>query len=372
LLPLGLAALMVAALAAGVMARAYEGYKETARLNGLIAQAERERQQARGKPTGSAAAHLQTAQRLLTDAQKLDPKHSRVSPVLQRVKSDWKAVQKVARLGAPQIVGRLPVAAGPGSQLVVVGSHRVVLDVRTGQARLYTGSDRAGKPLRPKGGARFVGISPRTTGVMFLDSTGRIHRYRFTTRKWRKIELGGDHPWSQVVGFDTQDDKVYIAFRNRSGILGYDLDNPKLGVTSTHAQGGRKVQPSQLVTGGGVWLADRTDDSIWRVVGGKVTKRVRVDAEPSVEGVFALTPPSNGILYMLDRGRDRVLQVSTDGVLRAQLRLPEGHAAAGKLQAVYPDASGSRLVLLAGNSLLSAQLPAKEAAQPKVQGAAGR
>jgi len=72
-------------------------------------------------------------------------------------------------------------------------------------------------------------------------------------------------------------------------------------------------------------------------------------------GIVALD--TNQHLYFLDEGRDRILEMSADGQLVAQLIPDLPGRVTGNISAVFVDEANAKLILLAGNKLYYGKLP---------------
>jgi hypothetical protein len=360
-----LGALLLLVLAVGLGTRAYHGYKQTSRFEDLLAAAQGERQQARGKTAEEALRHLKAAQGDVTEAQRLFPKDARAYAELARIQADRNAVNKVVRLPQATPLTRMPGSQKAGAtKLIVVGKNALLLDKVAGTVRMYDLQRRRLSTLSPSSAVRFVGLSWREGGVVALDRTGKVWDYDLQSKTWSSLKLGGTAKWRDVLAFDTYGTRAYVSIKGRKGVLAYDLSasaKPKILAPKTN---GQPLVPTSLSADGNLWALQGRDDSIWKLSNDRVTRRIWVDAEPAIEGTFGLVAlDTNQDLYMLDKTQERVLRVSPTGQLRAQLYLPGKYEGAGRIAAAYPDEAAGQVYLLVDGSLQKAPLPKLAAAR---------
>ncbi len=353
---IGVALLLL--LAVGLGTRAYKGYRQTTQFESLVAAAQTERQQARGKSTQEAMRHLEAAEQNLTQAQRLLPEDRRTRAELARLQADRDAMNKVERLSRLTSLGKLPVSKrATYTKLIVVAKNALLLDGATGTIRMYDLGGKRASVLAPNASVRFVGLSWREGGVLGLDRTGRVWDYDHSSKEWNSVKLGGNVRWADVVGFDTYGTRAFVAVKGRKEVLAYSLSAPSQPKVLRSNIKGQPLMPASLSADGNLWLIQSRDDSIWKLSDDRVTRRIWVDAEPRIEGAFGLvTLDTNKYLYMLDKKQERVLKIAPNGQLHSQIHLPREFKGAERIAAVYPDEAAGQLYLVVDGALYKAPL----------------
>ncbi len=351
--------LLLVALAGGLGWRAYAGYQRNAQLASLLAAAEAQRQEARGKPTEAAIQHLQSAREYLADARRIEPTHAKIRSELRLLDADWEVVHKVVKIGNVTALTKLGgYKKGSASQLVVAQNKALILNRATGSVRFFDIKRKRGAVLEPDGGAKFVGISWRSGGALMLDAKGRLWDYDYAGDAWSNVKLKGAHQWSKVIAFDVYGDRAYVALKDRSEVLEYDLQNPSRARVLKSPVKREPLQPAGLGADGGLWVIGARDDSLWKLVNGKVSRRLWIDAQPPVEQAHGLSVlDTNKNLYLLDKNDNRVLQVAPNGQLRAQFQFSTAPLRLRAIDAVYADEKAGALWVVSGDTLYSAKLP---------------
>ncbi len=353
----GVALLVVLALGLGT--RAYQGYRERSALDSLLAAAEQERQQARGKPTENALQHLRSAKEYIADAQKIDPAHARVRTELRQLASDYATVNRVVYLEKVERLTQLGTARqARASKVIVVGPRVVVLEQTAGRVYQYDTRRNRRDALSPKPGTRFVGLSWRDGGLLLLDATGKLHDYDMQAKTWRSVTLAGKLDGRRVVSFDTFGTRAFIAARGADGVSVYNtLTGARIKVLKSPIKG-QPLAATSVSADGNLWLLNGRDESIWKFANDKVSRRLWVDAQPPIrDGAGLVVTETNQYVYMLDEQRDRVLQVTAAGQLQAQIYLPRTFKGGKRIDAVYADESAGKLYLVIGGGVYAAPLP---------------
>lgn len=354
-----LGVLLLFALAAGLGSRAYQGYQQTSRFEDLLGSAEAARQEARGKPADVALQNLKKAERHLEDARRIDPADPRPSAELARIKADRERVNKVVRVARPVPVATLPRAATPReTKMIVLDNRLLILDKKAGTVRLHDLKNRKGMALSPRATVRFVGLSWRDGGALALDRTGRLWDYDFKSGEWSSFRLPGKQNWSRVVSFDTYGSRAFVAITGKAGVLAYDMatgDSPKVLSSNVKKQ---PLSPVGVSADSNLWVLNGRDNSISKLSNDRVSRRLWVSTEPTIEDAFGLLAlDTNKYLYLLDEQRNRVLQIAATGQLQAQLWLPSSFRSGARIDAFYADEASGNLYLTIGKTVYKAPLP---------------
>ncbi len=349
--------LLLLVLAGGLGYRTYQSYQREAKLNALIRAAEQQRAEAHGKPAQSALQHLQTAKEYLADARKLDPKRARISTTLQRINADWATVNKVESMNGLRPLRPLPgYRPGTASKLLVLGGKAYVLSEPPGRVTEYDLKGGGHRVISPGRSSRIEGLSWRIGGLILLDRSGRLFDYDLKSGRWSSVKLGGKRNWSQVASFDTYGTTAYVAIRHNNGVYVYDTQAPTKSKVWRSKIRHTTLDPASISANGDLWVINRADGSLWLFVNGNVSRRLWVEAEPPIHDAFGLVAlDSNRYLYMLDATRQRVLQVTKTGQLKAQLTLPS-RLGSQRIDAIYPDEKAGKLYVVAGRTLYSMPL----------------
>jgi len=351
--------LILVLLSGALVLRAYQGYARGVRFESLLASAQQQRAAASGKPAKEALAHLGTAQAYVADARKIAPAHAQVAAETKLLAADWDAARKVVHLPKLSQLSVLQGYKDNGSaKLVVVGSNALVLSKPSGAAYVYDLKNRKAVKLTPKKATHFTGLSWRTDGVLLLDQTGKVHDYDLISGEWTTVQLGGKQQWTKVSAFDTYGTTAYIGFQGKPGLTIYNMSKPKTAQTMTLGDKGQPVIPAGLSAAKSQWLISSQDDSLLQITDDKVARRLWVEAEPPLQQVHSLTAiDENKYLYMLDKQRNRVLQVTDTGQLVSQFQFGTGVKPIGGLDALYADESRRMMYMIVGNKLYSASIP---------------
>jgi len=347
-------------LALGLGTRAYQGYRERSTLDSLLSAAEQERQQARGKPTENALQHLRSAKEFIADAQKIDPAHARVRTELRQLASDYATVNRVIHLKKLDRLTQLGTARGArAAKVIVVGPKVLVLERTAGKVYQYDTRRNRREALSPKPGIRFVGLSWRDGGLMLLDATGKLHDYDLKAKTWRTVTLAGKLDGRRVVSFDTFGPRAFVAVKGADGVAVYNtLTGARIKVLKSRIKG-HSLSASSVSADGNLWLLNGLDESIWKFTNDKVSRRLWVDAQPQIrDGAGIVVTETNQYIYLLDKRRDRVLQVTAAGQLQAQIYLPRKFKGGSRIDAMYADESSGKLYLVIGGGVYDAPLPA--------------
>lgn len=344
--------ILLLGIAGTLGARAYEGYQEQQRLESLISSAEQQRKAAHGKPGPAALQHLQTARDYLAEARKIDPERPSINTIDHRIDSDWDTVNNVERMVDLKRLATLrDYQRGSAARLVILKNTAYLLSRPSGILQSYDLRKGSVHKLNPAG-VRFTGFSWNNTGLLALSDTGRVFTYAFSEHKWSSVKLGGKLNWSYTTGFDSYGTKIYISFRDTTGVYRYDLQSPqKWRVLKSNVKG-QPLLPASISVNGNLWAIDSQDNSVWRFVNGKVNRRLWVEAQPAIQGAYGLVAlDTNKSLYMLDSQQNRVMRFTSRGQLQAQYMLPRNTPQSRHIDAAFADEKGRKLYLIVDNTL---------------------
>ncbi|MDQ3328430.1 MAG: hypothetical protein M3506_07910, partial [Chloroflexota bacterium] len=122
---------------------------------------------------------------------------------------------------------------------------------------------------------------------------------------------------------------------------------------------GQPLTASSVSADGNLWLLNGRDESIWKFTNDKVSRRLWVDAQPPIQDATGVVvTETNQYIYLLDKRRDRVLQVTAAGQLQAQIYLPRKFKGGSRIVSMYADEGSGKLYLVIGGSVYAAPLPA--------------
>mgnify|MGYP001156633897 FL=1 len=350
---------LIFALAMALGARAFEGFQRANKVENLLSRAQKEISAAHNTSLQEAVRHLQNAQSLVADAEKIDPSSTKIAVVRAAIQSNWEKVRKIEHLKNLRLLGTVPgLRTSADAKIILLDNKVVVLNKDSG--RVYIKNITGGGPgfISPSRSVRFIGISWREGGLLILDRAGRLFDYDFTSGRWTQTRLGGNWDWDKVTGFDTYGTRAYVSLKGFNGILEYDIRNPGAASIIRGNRKGITFSSSSLGADGNVWALSPRDGSLIQITDGKINKKLWIEASPPVTAPFGIVAlDTNQHLYFLDEGRDRILEMSADGQLVAQLIPDLPGRVTGNISAVFVDEANAKLILLAGNKLYYGKLP---------------